>query len=217
MNRREGILSLITTVESIADIGSDHGYVAKALVDQKKAEKVYVTDVAEGPLSRARKNLEGYPVEFYLMDGLLGFEKELSSCIVAGMGGELISRIISQRKDLFLAMEYFMVQPMQHLDALRRFLYDEGFYIEEEVLVYEDHFYEILRCKKGKEEIYDFRFPKGLIQNRSLYRDYLLEKREKLDFILEKTKGRDEKKYNAVLEEKQALLEHCRLQDIVLY
>ena len=98
MNRRQGILSLVTPVESIADVGSDHGYVAKALVDENCAQKVYVTDIAEGPLARAKKTLEGYPVEFYLMDGLLDFDQELHSSIIAGMGGELISRIILARK-----------------------------------------------------------------------------------------------------------------------
>lgn len=217
MNRREGIISLVTPVESIADIGSDHGYIAKDLVDGNYSKQVYVTDIAKGPLARAKKTLEGYPVEFYLMDGLLGFEQELHSCIVAGMGGELISRIILARKELFEGMEYFVVQAMQHWEHLRRFLYEEGFTIEEEVLVYEDHYYEILRCKKGKETPYDFRFSKGLFNEKELYKNYLQDRLRTLEFILDKTKERDQRKYQEILKEKTALEQHCRQQNIMLY
>ena len=110
-----------------------------------------------------------------------------------------------------------MVQAMQHREHLRRFLYEEGFVIEEEVLVYEDHYYEILRCKKGQERPYDFRFSKGLFKEKELYCKYLQDKLSTLDFILEKTKERDQKKHQEVLEEKTALEQHCLEQNIVLY
>lgn len=217
MTRIQAILSLLSPVESIADIGSDHGYVAKGIVDLNFASKVYVTDIAKGPLSRAQDNLEGYPVEFFLMDGLLGFQEKLNSCVIAGMGGELIGRIISGRKDLFDSMEYFILQPMQHWEELRRFLYQEGYRVDVELLVYEDHFYEILRCSKGEEEIYDFRFSKGHFQNRELHQEFLQEKSNTLNYLLSVTSGRDPRKYDQLIQEKKDLENHCRSLGIVLY
>lgn len=216
MNRLEGILSLIEPCESLVDIGSDHGYLAKMVIDKDLAKKVYVSDVAPGPLSTARENLRDYPVEFLLMDGLKGFDRPVELAVVAGMGGELIARIVEDSLESFKGLRYFLVQPMQHIAHLRRALFQMGFFLEKELLVYEDNFYEILLYTKGEDRAYDFNYSKGLFDDRELYRSYMVEKASRLDYILGATRDTDPSKYKETLRLRRALEEDCRSYGIVL-
>lgn len=216
MRRLEALVSLIQPCQSLVDIGSDHGYLAKMIADRGLAKKIHVTDVAKGPLSSAKKNLQDYEVDFHLMDGLKGFKEELDVAIVAGMGGELIARIIKDSKPIFDSLDYFLVQPMQQIPYLRNFLYNQGYFLEKELMVFEEKFYEVLLYKKGQDQVYDFRFSKGLFEDRALYRKYLEEKEKKLLYISKATKGRSLDKHQEVQEELLALRSHCRKQNIVL-
>ncbi len=216
MTRLEAILSLLDPCESIVDIGSDHGYLARMIADKNLARRIHVTDVAEGPLSSAKENLMGYPVEYYLMDGLKGFTLPLNAAVIAGMGGELIARIVEESLEIFCGLDYFVVQPMQQLSHLRRTLYELGFYLEKEVLVREEKFYEILLYRRGQDEAYDFAYSKGLFQEMDLYRSYLAKKRAELDYILEATHKRDSMKYEKTLELIERLRRDCSRYGIVL-
>lgn len=216
MKRLEAIISLIKPLDSIVDIGSDHGYIAKMIADKQLAQRIYVTDVAEGPLSRARENLRGYNVNFHLMDGLKGFKDRLDAGIIAGMGGELMLKIIDESEEIFSQMELIILQPMQQISYLRRALYEREYFLYKELLVYENRFYEILCYKKGKDSLYDFEYSKGLFKDKELYSKYLKKKQRKLHFILEATKGLDKIKNEEAQELLQRLENHCKEQGIVL-
>lgn len=216
MRRLEAILSLIGACDSIVDIGSDHGYLAKMIVDNDLAKKVYVTDVALGPLNAAKKNLKGYPVSFHLMDGLKGFREPLDLAVAAGMGGELIVKIIDDSRDIFDNLNYFIVQPMQQISYLRKALFERGFYLERELLAFEDKYYEILLYKKGQDQAYDFNLSKGLYEDIKLYKGYLEEKKRKLKYIKEVTFERDQTKYKMISKELDQLDQHCRSLGIML-
>lgn len=216
MKRLEGILSQIKPADNLVDIGSDHGYLAKMILDKGLAKKIYVTDVAEGPLSRAKDNLSGYSAEFLLMDGLRGFQGCLDVAVLAGMGGELIAKIIRESEELFSHMDYFIVQPMQQIASLREALYHEGYRLISELLVHEERFYEILTYEKGQDVPYPFELSKGLYPDKDLYREYLREKEKKLQYILEMTSGVDEVKYKDTDFALSRMMEHCKKLEIML-
>lgn len=216
MKRLEGIISLLEPLDSIVDIGSDHGYIAKMIADNELAQRIYVTDVAEGPLCRARENLRDYDVNFHLMDGLKGFKDQVEAGIIAGMGGELILRIIDESEELFSQMDVIILQPMQQISYLRRALYERKYFLYKELLVYEDRFYEILCYKKGQDSLYDFEYSKGLFRDKELYSKYLKQKQSKLHFILEATQGLDKVKNEEAQRLLQRLENHCKEQGIVL-
>lgn len=216
MKRLEGIVSLIKATESIADIGSDHGYLAKMIADRGLASKIYVTDIAEGPLSSAKENLQNYPVEFLLMDGLEGFDHPLDAAVIAGMGGELIVKIIDKSENLFAQMDYFILQPMQQIPFLRRSLYERNYILYKERLVYEGRFYEILFYKKGQDASYDFEYSKGFLMDKKLYFQYLKEKKKKLLYISQTTKNLDNKRFKEVDNLLKRLEEHCKIHGIML-
>ena len=72
--------------------------------------------------------------DFILSDGLDALPERPDVAAVCGMGGELIADIVARALRRFPGGPpiRFVLQPMTAADALRRFLWDNGFYIAEE-------------------------------------------------------------------------------------
>lgn len=96
----------------LADIGSDHGYLAQSLLDRRIVGRAIVTDIAEMPLLNAKNTLGARKdVEYRLCPGMEGDFSEADIAVIAGMGGDLISEILRTHgkvKDDIL----FVLQPM---------------------------------------------------------------------------------------------------------
>ena len=117
----------------ICDVGTDHALLPCFLCERGETS-VTASDVNEKPLDSARANVEKYGfgdrITLVLSDGL----KNVPPCddvIIAGMGGELISEIISGCT-FINENTRFILQPMTKAEILRRFLYGNGFEILEE-------------------------------------------------------------------------------------
>lgn len=120
-----------------ADIGTDHGYLIAALAASGKIEGGFACDINEKPLLKAQKTIEEYnvgdKVKTVLANGLAGLEKNSADDIViAGMGGDLIARIIDDCEWAKDGRLHFILQPMTKADALREYLCNNGFVIEYE-------------------------------------------------------------------------------------
>ena len=119
---------------SVADIGTDHAFIPIALA--KRGIRVIATDVNAGPLISAKKNIDKYGLSITLLRGSglsplkIGDAEDI---IIAGMGGELIKKIISD--DIEKAhTARLLLQPMNAQSELRRFLIENGFKITSEDL-----------------------------------------------------------------------------------
>lgn len=146
MNRLESIVSLVDKCTTVADIGTDHGYVADMLLRDKICDKIIATDVNKGPLDSARNHLTlaGYneKVDFRLGSGLTVLNsKDADIAIIAGMGGELIAKILDDSKDVVKSLKSIIIQPMTNIDTIRKYIIDNNMSIEEEIIVKEYHFY----------------------------------------------------------------------------
>lgn len=161
MKRLESIVSMVDKCEIAADIGSDHGYVAEMLFKENKCEKIIATDLNEGPLNRTIEHLSSKNFQdrcdFRLGNGLSVLkEGEADAIIIAGMGGELISKIIDSSKNIAMKSHQLILQPMTGIAHLRRYLSENSFEIVDEKIVREDHhFYFIIKAKKGASKTED--------------------------------------------------------------
>lgn len=126
----------------VADIGTDHGYLPIALLQNGKAVFVIAADINKDPLDSAVRNAAKYGVSdkmrFVLSDGLHGLTAaDVDDVIIAGMGGELILRIISEAEWLCAPDKHLILQPMTTAAQLRSGLAALGFEIEREEAVYD--------------------------------------------------------------------------------
>lgn len=117
---------------TVCDVGTDHALLACYLA-QTGAKSVIASDVREGPLEAARRTIMQQGVDnvaAVLSDGLDKIDYA-DDVVIAGMGGELIARIIAGCR--FLSEDTrFILQPMTKADTLRRELCRSGFEIIKE-------------------------------------------------------------------------------------
>lgn len=159
--RLKKITQLIKQDSRVADIGTDHGYIPIYLLENKIAAYVIASDVNEGPLETAKKNIEAYgyanQAELRLGSGLETLQSgEVDTVIIAGMGGILITELLQVVPQVTKEIETFILQPMQAQQELRRYLVNNGFAITQDLLVKEDtRIYEIIVVQKGEQVIED--------------------------------------------------------------
>ncbi len=159
--RLRAIVNFCDKNKIIADIGTDHGFVPNFLYEEDINRKIIATDISLNSLNKAIEftELRGNKgkIEHIVCNGL---EKipPVDQIIIAGMGGILISKILDRDFEKARQAEKLILQPMQQVDYLRKFLYDKGFKILDEKIVFEDNkFFHIMvaNYKAIKEEYRD--------------------------------------------------------------
>lgn len=136
--------------KKLADIGTDHGYVPVCLLQTGKIPFAVAVDVHKGPLESAMNNASRCGVadkmHFVCGDGLHGvLPDEAEDIVIAGMGGELILRIISEAPWLCAMDKHLVLQPMTTAMQLREGLAALGFTIDrEEAVVDSDKIYSVM-------------------------------------------------------------------------
>ncbi len=137
--RLQVIFDLVPDGAKVADIGTDHAYLPISLSLSLKAKRVIACDIKEKPLQKARENIEKFGVsnvETRLGDGISPVLKgEADTIIIAGMGGDVISHILSCCDWIKDEKVTLLLQPMTSAEILRHFLAENLFYIEKEVPV----------------------------------------------------------------------------------
>ena len=123
-----------------ADVGTDHGYIPAWLIQQGICHRVIASDIKAGPLQTAINTAKNAGVEdkidFRLCSGMEAYSpEEFDTAIIAGMGGETIISILEAcpwTKDKKL-----IIQPQSKQPELRRWMWNNGFVINDAELVYD--------------------------------------------------------------------------------
>ena len=150
--RIQTMVDLYPVVDSIADIGCDHGYTAIALFEAGKAEKLFACDIGKEPLEMAKKNVRFRGLEdkisCRLGNGLEALEKgECKHLLLSGMGGMLMIQILEKRIEEF---ETILLSPQSDYEKVRRFLYPYMELVEDCYVKEKNKFYRILLAKKRR-------------------------------------------------------------------
>jgi tRNA (adenine22-N1)-methyltransferase len=141
---------------TLYDVGTDHAYLPVYLVGEGIVPKAVASDVVEGPLSRARTTVAEAGltarVDTVLSDGLRAVSLAAPcDVVIAGMGGDLIARIIAEEPALRCEAICLILQPMTKPEHLRRYLAENGFAMDRELVAEEGKLYEILCCHYAGE------------------------------------------------------------------
>ena len=154
--RLNAVANLIKNNKIVADIGTDHASLPIFLVKEGRCNKVYAADINVGPLESAKKNISDAnlteKIETILSDGLKNVPHDAEEISIAGMGGKLIAEIIDAAPFTKSQKVGLILQPMSNASFLRRYLYENGYYIVKEI-AFEDagHLYSAFRAEYNGE------------------------------------------------------------------
>lgn len=159
--RLKTIATLVPLGARVCDIGTDHAILPVFLSENTLVKSIIATDVREKPLKNAKKNIEksgAANIELRLCDGFSCISPdEFDTAVIAGMGGEVISGIISRAEMLKNADKMLILQPTTSPEILRKCLCDNGFVIKTEVPVTDNgKIYSVMSVRySGETKIYD--------------------------------------------------------------
>ena len=147
---------LVPPCGTVADVGTDHGYLGIYLLQAGRCGRVIAADLREKPLASARANAALFSVadrmEFCLSDGLHNVKPaSFDTLVLAGMGGDLITRILAEAPWLDGGLCTLILQPQSAANDLRRWLGERGWSIDRERLVRDGRFlYAVLAVRPGQ-------------------------------------------------------------------
>ena len=140
--------NLVPVCNTAADIGCDHGKLSVYLVENKIATKVIAMDVVPGPLKRAVKTISDAGLSDKIITRLSDGAKELKLddsgrseadvIIMAGIGGMLALKMVEDSPAIYKTCDCFIIQAQSNIDTVRERMYDMGYSIIDEDMVYED-------------------------------------------------------------------------------
>ena len=175
--RLNAILNYIDSSDTVADIGTDHGYLLEACL-LKGVKFVQGVENKEGPYLRAKTNLIEYlnngKAILSLSDGLSFLDSRIDTAVIAGMGGELIRDIIDASLPTAKQLKKLVLEPNIKSYELRKYLSDYKFEIVDEDVVFDkEKYYEIIVVKYNE-------FTAKLTDKECLFGPVLLKKRPKM-------------------------------------
>ncbi|KRM88133.1 tRNA (adenine(22)-N(1))-methyltransferase [Lacticaseibacillus thailandensis] len=150
--RLAAIAAFVDSDARVADIGTDHALLPIALVQAHQANFVVASDIGAGPVGIARKNVAAHgltaqQIDVRQADGLAGLSLNdgLDTIIIAGMGGELICKILTAGQTHLDGTETLILSPHRDENLVRQWLADHQCAIlQEAILTDEGHTYEII-------------------------------------------------------------------------
>lgn len=176
----ETVISFVDSKTTVADVGTDHGFIPIELVRRGLAAGAVAMDVRQGPLKQAREHIRQHgleeKIETRLGDGVEKLKPgEADTVVIAGMGGQVMIHILENGRHLWRSVRHWILSPQSELDKVRRFLHRNGFDITKEKMVEDEgKYYTVMDVvfggdRKGpREELTQIQYLYGprLIENR---------------------------------------------------
>ncbi len=154
--RLKTIESMVDPGKVVADIGTDHALLPVELVKSGKVDKVYAVDNKSGPYLRAMQYIKEQgcqdKITAILADGLTAVSDDADCWVIAGMGYDTAALILSQPTSIRQGQQ-LIVQVNHGVERMRRYLCDHGWQITDERIIFEAHYYQIIKAAKMKSVI----------------------------------------------------------------
>ena len=185
-DRLAAIAYMIDKNKVVFDVGSDHGLLPCFLIESGISPKVYAGDIAEGPLNAAKENIEKRGLQEkvvpVLSDGLAKASDDVDIVVIAGMGYHTIKHILDNCD--VTRYQSILVQSNKDVELLRQYISDHEYTIEDERIIFDGFYYQIIKFSADMHEKYsDMQIKYGpiLLKKRDhIFLDYLKDKKEKL-------------------------------------
>lgn len=158
--RLQAVADLISPGMTVADVGTDHGYIPIYLLESKKSTKTLAMDANLGPLLRAKEHIKAHGLESFIetrqSDGVRNLQVGECDCVViAGMGGALTTKILEEGQEVFRTLKEFVLQPQSELHKVRQYLCEHNYSVIAEDMVFEDgKFYPMMKVVSRPDAVY---------------------------------------------------------------
>lgn len=179
-NRLKLIGDIIDDNSVVLDVGCDHALLCIYLVKLNKNIKAIASDVEQGPLSQAKKNIKNEDlselIEVRMGNGLDTYTTDVNTIAICGMGGLTTLGILKNNRKYLDSVDTLILSPNNYQGKVREEVCSLGFYIDEEYFVRVGKFiYQVLKFKKGKKKYSKFEYffgPKLLLNKDQLFNDF---------------------------------------------
>ncbi len=154
--RLQTIAFMIDSRAAVADVGCDHGKLS-AYLALSGCPKVIAVDVSAKSLAKTRELVRemgiGNVVQTRVGDGLKKLKPgEANVIVMAGLGGQTIVEVLESGARQVGEVDKLVLQPMNSVGMVRRWLADSGFQISDEQLAEEDgRIYQVLAATPGQD------------------------------------------------------------------
>ena len=150
----------------VADIGTDHGYLAESLSKESFVQKVIASDISKKSLSKLEELILSRKldkIKTFVGDGLVPIESADVS-VIAGIGGHEIIKILKNQNVTSQGKrkcDYFVLQPAQNVNELRIWLFENKVKVLKDYVIFDmDRFYPIIiidisKKQRNKKSIYN--------------------------------------------------------------
>lgn len=140
-----------------ADIGTDHGMLPAYLLQHDICRYMYVSDISEIALSKAKKLIKSLGLQdrasFVHANGFSGIPSSVECVSICGLGGETIANIIKNTPE---TKPKLIMSAHTKLPHLRRSINDIGYLISREIVARAaGRYYVIIEALNGSQILSD--------------------------------------------------------------
>lgn len=190
--RLKKIGDLVEANSSCLDVGCDHALLDIYLVRQNKNIRAVASDIAEGPVEQAKRNIKRErleeEIEVRLGEGLSTYSEDINTVIISGMGGRSTVAICKNNMKTFKKIDTYIISPNNYHEEVKRFFTKNGYYIANEEFVRDKRFiYQIIIFKKGKRKYTKKEYffgPIFLVKKGPLFREYYEKEMKSREILL---------------------------------
>ncbi len=157
--RLKAIYDLIPN-QVCSDIGADHGKLIISLVEDNKIPYGYAVENKKGPYdilcAEVSKSSKKDFIKPIFSDGIKDLSEDVKTLVIAGMGGHLIIDILTKNINKLKNIKDIILDPHNDIEFVRKSMYEMGFSLINEVMVFENKvYYEILHFINKKMDMLD--------------------------------------------------------------
>ena len=211
--RLTALANMVTDGNRLADIGTDHGYIPIYLCQTGKIPSALAMDIGKGPLQQAQTHIAEHglseQIKTRLSDGMSALQfGEADTILIAGMGGGLVMKILSEGVEKLTGKEELILQPQSEIALVREFLRVRNFQILNEDMILEDgKYYPMMKVSQQKAAEQTKILPQEVAD---AFGPVLLQKRHP---VLKEWLERELRTTNSVIEQLSAQPDHERIRN----
>lgn len=211
--RLTALANMVTDGNRLADIGTDHGYIPIYLCQTGKIPSALAMDIGKGPLQQAQTHIAEHglseQIKTRLSDGMAALQfGEADTILIAGMGGGLVMKILSEGAEKLTGKEELILQPQSEIALVREFLRVRNFQILNEDMILEDgKYYPMMKVSQQKAAEQTKILPQEVAD---AFGPILLQKRHP---VLKEWLERELRTTNSVIEQLSAQPDHERIRN----